>query len=433
MTRSRTFRVAGAVAALMLSTGGPVSAAPQITYEEIIAAPDDLPLSYRFARQEARNGNLTQSAGALERLLLLQPNWDSARLFYGVVLYRLGDMKGAKREFDKLEGRPLSAAQHEERARYRQLAAAKARNTRITGSLSLGMRIDSNPGLVASSDTGLSSGVEVPLGADERVDEALVAAGRLRIEHTFPTSDSIYLQLMGTWRDWFEVDPADFASGGAALGAALRFGDLVINPEASYEALGFDYDLFLQQYGGSLAFDYTINTHLTLFAELEGRYQEYDDDSPDDRDGWKYGGGAGVRAKLWEGNRLTTRARYLRKEAADDPFAYDELELYFGNRQQLPRSQYLLGQVWYWNLRYDDPDPAITSSKEREDDRYKFRLAYGLPLRTAFDVVGVTLPAGIADIGFELSGSHYIRESNISNFDAENTSGQFLFTKNFAF
>lgn len=433
MTRSLPIRMAGAVAALLASVGAPALAAPEIAYEEIVAAPDDLQLSYRYARQEARNGNLTQAAGALERLLLLQPNWDSARLFYGVVLYRLGDMKGAQREFDKLEGRPLTSAQHEERIRYRQLAAAKARSTRVTGSLSLGMRVDGNPGLASSSDTGLSEGVEVSLGADERLDAALVAATRLRVEHTFPTADSLYLQLMGTWRDWFDVDSADLASGSAAFGAALRFGDLVVTPEAAYEALGFDDNLFLQQYGGSLAFDYTVNTALTLFAEIDGRYQDYDDDSPDDRDGWKYGGGGGIRAKPWEGNRLTARARYLRKEADDDAFAYDELELYLGDRQQLPRGQYLLAQAWYWHLVYDDPDPAVTATKEREDDRYKVRLAYGVPLRTAFGVVGVTLPAGIADIGFELSGSHYVRDSNIPNFDAENTSGQVLFTKNFAF
>jgi hypothetical protein len=360
-------------------------------------------------------------------MLLLQPNWDTARLFYGVVLYRLGDMKGAEREFDKLEGRPLSSAQEEERARYSALASAKARNTRITGYVSVGGRIDSNPRLVSGDDDDFIDDDDT----DERVDGAFVAAGRLRIEHTFPTSHSIYLQMMGNLREWFDVDAADFTSVGVAAGAKFRIGDLVINPELHYEMLAFEYDPFNQQYGGSLSFDYTVNTDLSLFAEGVGEFQEYVDDDEDDRDGWKYGGAAGFRAQLWQRNRLTARAAYLRKEADDDHFAYDELELYLGDRQQLDGGQYILGQAWYSNVQYDDAE--IVSDPEREDDRYRFRLAYGVPLRTALGAVGVTPPKGIADIVFELSGSHYIRESNISNFDAHSTSGQFLFTKSFAF
>jgi hypothetical protein len=425
MTQLRKLGVAGFLAALFVVGAQPVLAAPEITYDDILAAPDDPQLSYRYARQEARRGNLSQAAGTLERMLLLQPNWDTARLFYGVVLYRLGDMKGAQREFDKLEGRPLSSAQEEERARYSALATAKARNTRVTGHISLGGRIDSNPRLVSGEDDPFFS------GTDERVDGAFIAAGRLRIEHTFPTSHSVYLQMMGNLREWFEEDAADFGSAGVAAGAKLRFGDLVVNPELHYEMLAFDYDPFSQQYGGSLSFDYTVNTELTLFAEAVKEYQEYDDDD-DDRDGWKYGGAAGFRAQLWQRNRLTARAGYFRKDADDGHAAYDELALYLGDRQQLSGGQYLLGQAWYSNVRYDDPDPSFMDPG-REDDRYRFRLAYGVPLRTAFGAAGVTLPKGVADIVFELSGSHYIRESNISNFDAHSTSGQFLFTKSFAF
>jgi len=433
MTQLRKLGVAGVLAALFVVGAQPVQAAPEITYDDILAAPDDPQLSYRYARQEARKGNLSQAAGTLERMLLLQPNWDTARLFYGVVLYRLGDMRGAQREFDKLEGRPLSSAQEEERARYSALATAKARNTRVTGHISLGGRIDSNPRLSTSSDSGFSSDILVPLDSDERVDGAFIAAGRLRIEHTFPTSHSVYLQVMGNLREWFDEDAADFGSAGVAAGARLRFGDLVVNPELHYEMLTFEYDPFAHQYGGSVSFDYTVNTDLTLFAEAVKEYQEYDEDDEDDRDGWKYGGAAGFRAQLWQRNRLTARAGYLRKESDDDHFAYDELALYLGDRQQLSGGQYLLGQVWYSNVQYDDPDPDILSTSEREDDRYRFRLAYGVPLRTAFGAAGVTLPKGVADIVFELSGSHYIRESNISNFDAHSTSGQFLFTKSFAF
>ena len=89
--RIKRFAFAASVA---VSTGflAPMTAQAEITYEQILAAPDDSKLNLAYARQ----------AAALERLLLARPNWDSVRLFYGFVLYRLDDMTGAKRELRAL-------------------------------------------------------------------------------------------------------------------------------------------------------------------------------------------------------------------------------------------------------------------------------------------------------------------------------------------
>ena len=96
-----------ALLGISLTIGGfgiaaPVYSAETIAFEEILAAPNDLQLNLDYARQEVKSGRLQQAAAALERLLLIKPNWDSVRLFYGVVLYRLDDMGGAIRELSLL-------------------------------------------------------------------------------------------------------------------------------------------------------------------------------------------------------------------------------------------------------------------------------------------------------------------------------------------
>ena len=94
------------------------SAQAQVTYQQILANPDDLKLNLEYARQAVASGRLQEAASALERLLLHRPNWDAVRLFYALVLYRLGNLDGSKRELEKLEGRGLSAKQEADRVKY---------------------------------------------------------------------------------------------------------------------------------------------------------------------------------------------------------------------------------------------------------------------------------------------------------------------------
>jgi len=69
---------------LISGTAGIRTASAEISYQQILDAPDDLRLNLQYARQEVKSGRLQQAAAALERLLLQRPNWDSLRLFYGI-------------------------------------------------------------------------------------------------------------------------------------------------------------------------------------------------------------------------------------------------------------------------------------------------------------------------------------------------------------
>ena len=111
LRRTRPSALRSGIALALAATFAVVSPAKpafaEITYEQILAAPDDVQLNLDYARQEVASGRLQQAAAALERLLLNRPNWDAVRLFYGIVLYRLNDLEGTKRELRLLEGRDL--------------------------------------------------------------------------------------------------------------------------------------------------------------------------------------------------------------------------------------------------------------------------------------------------------------------------------------
>jgi hypothetical protein len=133
-------------ATLVLPTAGGARAAAAVgapTYDEVYAAPDDIPLNLAFAQSEAAAGHLLSAAAAYERILILKPEMASVRLAYVKVLVRLDDREGALEQLRVLEGQALSPADAAEAARYRRLLAAQSRH-RLSAYLSAGATYQSN-------------------------------------------------------------------------------------------------------------------------------------------------------------------------------------------------------------------------------------------------------------------------------------------------
>ena len=107
-TRRPAWRQAVLGLAFAAAFGTHATMAKAQDFSEILAAPDDESLNLAYAREQARLGNLGLASSTLERLLIMDPNRHSVRLFHGVVLYRLGDMQGARDELRRLDAVPLS-------------------------------------------------------------------------------------------------------------------------------------------------------------------------------------------------------------------------------------------------------------------------------------------------------------------------------------
>ncbi|WP_224407744.1 hypothetical protein [Afifella sp. IM 167] len=426
-------------AAAMAQGEVPVGKANLVSYEDLLANPDDLALNYAYARQQAESGQLEQAAGALERLLLLQPNWDELRLFYAVVLYRLDDLKGAERELLILQERPLGAGAANEVARYLALVRAGDRSTRLTGSVSVGGSIDSNPSFASSADTGFTAGTLVPLTAKERVDGAFNAAIDMRLEHVLANGrgDLLFVEGSGWLNEQFDVGEASFVTGHGRAGATFHFRDLAVTPSARFGAYALDGELFYTEYGPSLAATYRINPHLNAFAEFAALWQDYDRTSYSTvgsaRDGWLLKGGGGLTGRPVPWLTVTGDAYLLNKNASSGSYSYDGVELHARDLILLGKGQYVTADVWYWRIVYDRPDTAVLPGVTREDDRYRARLAYGLPLSTIAEAAGGTLPDAIGQVNLQVGGEYYLQQSNISNYDGDNWSGDVLVTKRFAF
>jgi uncharacterized protein (TIGR02996 family) len=128
MSMSRDPLLRGALIGLLLSAGLATSAfAAGPSFDEVMAEPDSPTLNLAFARSEDEAGQLLSATGALERVLLVQPDDHQARLLYADVLHRLGDDQGASRQLTLLDTVQLTPAQQAEKERYRGALGRRSR------------------------------------------------------------------------------------------------------------------------------------------------------------------------------------------------------------------------------------------------------------------------------------------------------------------
>lgn len=412
------------------------AAAQDVSYDEILANPDDAKLNYLYAQQQMIKGDAEQAATALERVLLLRPNWDTARLFYAAVLYRMDDMLGSKRELQLLLDRPLNPAQEREVKKYLALTTARAKLTRLTARISGGFKVDSNPDLTTSSSNDLNGNV---LDTDSRVDGAFMAASRIRLEHTIPngTGSFGFVELYSNLNEQFSVSEADSINARLRAGASLFHDDLQITPYAVGALLALQGDLYRSEYGGGIASRYVIDPQLSVFGGIEGIYQEYKVVSEDSvgsaRNGWLSEASGGFTYRSSEKNRMTARIKGYLKDAQNDSYSYDAIEVMVRDVLLLGRGQYLSGTASYRWTNYDQPDPTYSTTVTRKDRIFKARIAYGLPLGTFFEWIKVPTGEAISDVNFQVGVNYLNWESNIPNFDANSVSADVLFTKNFTY
>lgn len=411
-----------------------------ITYEQILQQPDNLELVFTYAQQQTQQGNLQIAAGALERLLLLEPDWDGVRLYYAIVLYRLDDMDGALRELEILETRDLSPAQMREVRRYKDLADHNSADTRISAIISAGLRYDTNRNLASDRDLGFGGPVgPIPLITPKRSDGAVIGDARLRIEQDLgsPEGHYVFAYGRGYLNKQFKVTIQDFLIGEVRAGGTFFFDRLQVTPYGKVEGLRIDDNHRLTEAGGGLGLAYGASPALTLRGGVEIVSQDYNATSRTPlstlRDGELYSPWAGFSYRIDRNNTFSADVTYHVKNAKTQYYSFDEIDARIANLTLLGQGQYLLSEVHLWDFKADAPDPAYSATVTRKDFRFKGRLAYGVPIGTVAKWLGGTAPEGLDDMNVQVSGAYFYQNSNVPNFDLDNFTADIVFTKRLKF
>jgi hypothetical protein len=394
-----------------------------VSYADVLAAPYDLDLNFNYAQAQVQAGDLEQAAGTLERLLLISPDWDTARLFYAFTLYRLDDLEGAEREFELLSRRALPPVQAAEVRRYLQLSRAGSKQTRLTGSVSVGVGVGRDtwwePARILQTHDGFLS------------------AGAIRLEHTLRTGhgDFVFAEADIMFNDRWGEPAVSFSR--VRAGATFYLGDLAITPTAVYSPDTYDGDLYLAEWGGELELRYAADPRLHLLGQASAFRQDFSTTDADpfggERDGdlFSVGGGIEFRPTTF----VTTRfvASYFEKTAETEALDYEGYSLELSTLLRLGAGQYLRGALKYRHRDFAGPDPGDYRERDRVEDRQIASLAYGVPVTTLSKWVFDATPALFDNVNLQAEVTYERVHSDDRRFNAEGIAGRLLLTKHFAF
>ena len=407
-------------AGLMISavaglTGVTVVPAAAQDFEAVFAAPDDPELNLEFARRAADAGDLNSAAGALERVLIADPNRHSTRLFYAVILYRLDDLQGARDQLALLDGVALTPLQRAEADRNRARIERSRSRTRISGSLSAALTYeeDAAGALTTQFDSLFPGSVSEEGGA-------AVFAGRLTATHDLEAAGySVFGTIGGLDRSTFDDIDGDFRRGDLEAGLSYVGRKNSWNISAVARALDLFGDPYMREVGVKAQARWRTSPLTTFSVSAEAASQTFDEPAVDavasfiggDRDGWRYDLNFAVTHRLSTRSSVGVSAGWQEKQADYEPFGYSGPSIQARFDTSSRRGQYLAisgGLQW---LDYDAPDPVFIgfAAPAREDARSWARVAVGAPI-SAFTAAGAT-GDWRQDVGLEGALTYGARDS----------------------
>jgi hypothetical protein len=334
------------------------------------------------------------------------------RLFYAVVLYRLNDLQGAKRQLKLLEGVHLTPLQAAERNKYERLVEAGESRSSVHGKVFTGVVVESDAvgALLQRTEQFAFFNRHPKNGA------AVIAGGEIAFDNYAPNGDlgifasaSIYTRTAFAGRDavlgFGQFRPVDFQTGefragitGSSLDYSWQIGPLVNH------TLIFDQP-YLTEYGGQAQFDWRYSTSAIFNAGAEIVQQSYHEPDinalvpftiPGNHDGPRYTIDVGGLYRLDSYSTISATVGYEGKTAGYNAFSYDAAYVKANYHALLGRGTYfdLQGDIRYVLYRAKDPvflfrfTPPFGAVR-REDVRADARAAVGAPL-SAFADEGAT-------------------------------------------
>ena len=419
--------LAGAISAFSSAAIAADYDGPQITFEQIYASPDDQQLNLNYARQQAAAGDYISAASALERMLFSQPDWDSARLFYALVLYKLDDRQAAFSELDTLEARPLSADQMAQVKAYRNEFAEPVSGTKssnFSGRVAFGVRTDDNAGNALIEDILLSFAnvsdssafiqgnllYSAPLAQNGKVKFRIGVNGQARRHETFSRND--YDTFSGN---------VGFTGG---MGGGMSW---AIDAQASQTNISGR--KYLSQVGGQVKFTKSLSSKTTGWVS-GGWYDQTYKNLPftfnePARSGDKILLLIGATHKISENANYSLSAGYEDKNASNQLFAYNGLRAQGNFFNGFNNGIYMRGNATYRKLDYKGPTP------NRKDDHIYGRLGFGTSLNTIGSWMGMSPSANLDSMYLEIAGNYTNRDSNLATLKYENKGVELKFLWDF--
>jgi hypothetical protein len=405
-----------------------------VTFEEVLANPDDVEINLAWARQQVARGDVKGAAGTFERILLIRPDLPRVRLLYAIVLFRLDNLDEAERELRTVRALEMPASLRAEIDRYLDQIALRRKQTRYTLIVSLGGQYDWNRNAAPDDNRVLFSDLEAALtGDDQRAhDTAINGLTRFSVNHDlgYQARHSLDAALTVYDSDQSRRDELDLQAISGEFGGTWDAAPLAIKPTLYTRYITLAKKRYAEYLGGGVrgAFRYDADTMLYAFGEAERQefYSIEEALSAPERTGMQFAAGVGAEYVLDPAMRIAAELTTTSKEASRNYNAYHSNKLRLSHTWLLGAGLFLTSSVSGERIRYSANDPAL-SARTRHDlfGRARVTLAAladdGAP------------PTFLDDVIVTVSAEAVRQSSNLPNYTYRNRRLSFDFVKRWEF
>jgi tetratricopeptide (TPR) repeat protein len=382
-------------------------------FSELLRAyPDSEDVNFALGLSSWAMGKLSHASFAFERVLMLNPDNQRARLELARTYYAMRQYELAEDEFRKAYASDLPETVRENVKRYLEQLEQRTRRWRFDAEVGAGAIWDDNVNFGPSDGT-----VDTLLGELRVVSNALPNEtwGTLAIGSAFLSYDVgdrgkwLGTAALAGYRNWF-----DDASGQeieyARAGLGLRYVGrrLLFDIPLRADALDYGGDPLLRMIGVDPSLLYAADAHWHFITRLNLEERDYRDN--DARDA-SFGKAGQVVRYLW-GRRphtLSMEWNAFIEEADEDGFTNEGWEGVLGIEFTLPWALKLYGKGYYRRIEYEEVLYTELQDAAREDDR--LQLVGGLRKEIA---PSVELDANFRHINNDSNFGLYDYERNVA-------------------
>lgn len=399
-----------------------------VTYEQILADPDNMELNYRYARTQVRKGDLKGAAATLERMLLINPNLPRIRLFYGVVLYRLDNVVEAQRELDVLHDAKLPEPLGSEVEGYRKLVASRLKKNHIAGRAGVGFQYDTNRNAAPANGERLFSDTPIALtpSSQRRDDTSIVGIAGLDYRRDVGNGQALFGSANYYQAEQTLVKILNLKAYSLQAGGVYTRGRDTITPTLVFDHVELAQQTYLRDRGVDVRYEHKVGKQGDVYVQVHDVFQDFVANTvvptAPQRTGIQLDITAGGDYVLTPTNRVGLGYLHTWKHAASHFNQFGRDGIIADDIWLLGKGTFLLSNVTFNYDQYDQPDLAL-SARYRRDTTVRASATYGLPLTLAH-------PA-LKDLVLTFTYEYYHALSSVENFAYSNNKIGTLLTYKF--
>ena len=393
-----------------------------VTFEQILADPDNIDLNFAFAETQIRAGNVRGAGATLERILLIEPDLPRVRLLYAVVQFRLENLEEAERELRAVRELEMPDTLRRSIDDYLKQIDQKRQRTRYGVYTSIGGQYDTNRNAGAKSRRNLVLGIDTQVeGQSNQIDDfAVQGLTRLEASHDlgWQARHKIFSNLTYYHTQQAQLGRLDIRSMTGEVGGSIDLTPTTITPVYYERFLRLARQNYMHARGTRLRATEQLVLGWSAYGEFQVEDQKYRNISSDTsarlRQGPQWEGAVGTDIVLSPTMRLNLEYRYTLKQAREKFNSYTENQYLLSHVWLLGDGMFLLSSFSNQRDTYDDPDTLIAVVARREE-LYRLRVTFGVPLSTILGENGA-LGGLLEGVNLSTSAEYYRAGSNLTNY-----------------